>query len=279
MRVATIYVSAQGRIVGGPTTGKIYQGSLNGHQATMIRHRGQRHGFEADNGNDVIQKHPHRHTARQQPGATTSTAARGQRQVDGGNDNLPRRTAGIVILLTQCDSDDALYGGNGDDRLEGGNGNDLLTGGANMPISSAAGPHQTPPTTRQPRGDTKGFGRANVTIAGPTNAGSEWQNRLRALGARSLVLSRCPCIHLLIFRLFGSALHPFAPGKAAGVSFRHVERPSATSALPPADRGRGAGRPRQKGWNRGFFYADHVRSAVEVGAPDARRRHRGRTRC
>ena len=92
---ATVYIAADGTIVGGPDSGQPYAGTLRGtNQADVI---------VGTNGADIIEA-----------GNGADTVCGG-----AGNDTLSGGTGG-----------DVLFGGPGDDALSGGNGPDTLLGGA-----------------------------------------------------------------------------------------------------------------------------------------------------
>jgi uncharacterized repeat protein (TIGR01451 family) len=93
-RAATIYVNAQGKIVGGPDNGRSYRGKLNGSRsADVIVGTSGRDEIEAKGGDDTI------------------CAGDGKDEVEGGDGN------------------DTIFGEGGNDELEGGDGNDTITGG------------------------------------------------------------------------------------------------------------------------------------------------------
>jgi hypothetical protein len=93
-QTATIYVNAQGVIVGGPNNGQTYTGKLNGTSGADV--------MVGTNGNDEI-------------------AAR------GGNDRVCGRDGNDEI--EGGPGSDRLFGENGNDELAGGGGNDTMTGG------------------------------------------------------------------------------------------------------------------------------------------------------
>jgi large repetitive protein len=94
-RAATVYVNAQGRIVGGPDNGRLYRGKLNGTNGADVM-VGTNAGDEIDGqgGDDII------------------CGGKGNDEIEGGNGN------------------DQLFGDAGNDELKGESGNDILTGGA-----------------------------------------------------------------------------------------------------------------------------------------------------
>jgi hypothetical protein len=93
-QTATIYVNAQGVIVGGPNNGQTYTGKLNGTSGADV--------MVGTNGDDEI-------------------AAR------GGNDRVCARDGNDEI--EGGPGSDRLFGENGNDELAGGGGNDTMTGG------------------------------------------------------------------------------------------------------------------------------------------------------
>jgi hemolysin type calcium-binding protein len=93
-QTATIYVNAQGRIVGGPKNGQLYAGKLTGTGgADVIVGTNGNDDIDAKAGNDVICG-------------------------GGGND-----------VLEAAAGNDRLFGEDGNDILKGGGGNDTMTGG------------------------------------------------------------------------------------------------------------------------------------------------------
>ncbi len=127
---ATIYVSSNGFIVGGPDNGDTYNGSLNGtRENDVIVGTSDADSIDGEGGNDTI------------------CAGSGNDTVDGGrdddvvlggagNDTIDGHH-GSDILCGGVDhdslkgglGDDYLCGGAGDDTLEGNTGNDRLNGG------------------------------------------------------------------------------------------------------------------------------------------------------
>ena len=95
-RTATIYVNAQGRIVGGPDNGKVYKGQLKGtdHQDVIVGST-RSDVIDAKGGNDVV------------------CGGNGNDTLKGGTGN------------------DRLFGDAGMDELNGDGHNDILTGGTN----------------------------------------------------------------------------------------------------------------------------------------------------
>lgn len=93
-QTATIYVNAQGRIVGGPDNGKLYTGKFGGTSgADIVVGTGGNDDIDAKAGNDVVCG-------------------------GGGND-----------VLEGAAGNDQLFGEAGNDTLKGGGGNDTMTGG------------------------------------------------------------------------------------------------------------------------------------------------------
>jgi hypothetical protein len=93
-QTATIYVGADGRIVGGPGNGQLYAGKLNG-----------------TSGADVI----------------VGTAGMDDIDAKAGGDTICARGGNDV--LEAAGGNDRLFGEEGNDRLKGGGGNDTMTGG------------------------------------------------------------------------------------------------------------------------------------------------------
>lgn len=117
---ATIYVNAQGIIVGGPKNGLAYMGNLPGTAAADV--------IVGTNGKDAI-------------------SARGGNDVvcGGGNNDKLDGAAGIDQLFGE-DGNDILTGAGGNDTLTGGPGADKFTGGAGTDTATDFTPAQ---------GDTK----------------------------------------------------------------------------------------------------------------------------
>jgi Ca2+-binding RTX toxin-like protein len=93
-QTATIYINAEGRIVGGPDNGNLYTGKLRGTaSADVIVGTGSTDDIDAKGGNDRICG-------------------------GGGND-----------ILEAAGGQDQLFGEAGNDTLKGGGGNDTMTGG------------------------------------------------------------------------------------------------------------------------------------------------------
>jgi hypothetical protein len=94
-QAATIYVNAQGRIVGGTDNGKVYKGKLNGTGgADVIVGANRSDEIDAKGGNDIV------------------CGGNGNDEIEGGSGH------------------DQLFGESGKDELEGEDGNDTLTGGS-----------------------------------------------------------------------------------------------------------------------------------------------------
>lgn len=119
-QTATIYVDAQGRVVGGPLNGRPYRGTLNGTAgADVIVGTGGRDEINGRAGNDLV-------------------------CAGGGNDKVSG-AMGNDRLLGE-DGNDVLDAGAGNDTLTGGLGADKFTGGAGTDTATDFTPAQ---------GDTK----------------------------------------------------------------------------------------------------------------------------
>ncbi len=103
-QAATIYVNAQGVIVGGPKNGQLYGGKLTGTGgADVIVGTGGRDDIDAKAGNDVV--------------------------CGGGGNDVLEAAAGNDLLFGE-DGNDTLKGGGGNDTMTGGPGADKFVGGA-----------------------------------------------------------------------------------------------------------------------------------------------------
>lgn len=119
-QTATIYVDAQGRIVGGPDNGKAYAGKLNG-----------------TNGTDVM------------VGTTGVDKMYGKMGAD-----LFCGLEGDDLLVGNAGAD-TILGGNGRDRMEGKGGNDTLTGGLDADTFVGNAGRDTATDFTPSQGDTK----------------------------------------------------------------------------------------------------------------------------
>lgn len=117
---ATIYVGADGRIVGGPDNGKPYRGKLNGTPAA-----------------DVM----------------AGTAGRDEFAARGGNDRLCGREGNDE--LEGGGGHDTLFGEGGNDELDAGGGNDTLTGGLGADKFMGGTGRDTATDFTPAQGDTK----------------------------------------------------------------------------------------------------------------------------
>jgi hypothetical protein len=117
---ATIYVGADGRIVGGPDNGTLYRGKLNGTP-----------------GADVM----------------VGTAGSDEFAARGGNDRLCGREGNDE--LEGGGGHDALFGEGGNDELDAGGGNDTMTGGLGADKFRGGSGTDTATDFRAAEGDTK----------------------------------------------------------------------------------------------------------------------------
>jgi Ca2+-binding RTX toxin-like protein len=117
---ATIYVGADGRIVGGPDNGKLYRGKLNGTpSADVMVGTAGRDEFAARGGNDRI------------------CGGEGKDELEGGGGH------------------DALFGEGGNDVLDAGGGNDTMTGGLGADKFRGGAGTDTATDFTPAQGDTK----------------------------------------------------------------------------------------------------------------------------
>ncbi|MGH3136476.1 MAG: hypothetical protein ACRDPV_08295 [Gaiellaceae bacterium] len=117
---ATIYVGADGRIVGGPGNGQLYQGTLIGTTSSDV--------MVGTNGKDTI-------------------GGRGRNDLICGLDDDDTLRGG--------DGDDTLVGGLGKDVLDGDDGSDTLTGNADADKFKGGGGRDTATDYTPAQGDTK----------------------------------------------------------------------------------------------------------------------------
>jgi CSLREA domain-containing protein len=109
-QTATIYVNAQGRIVGGPNNGQVYSGKLNGTSGAdvMVGTNG-RDEFSARGGNDVL----------------CGRGNNDELEGGGGRDRIFGEEGNDI--LAGEGGNDTLTGGPGADRFRGGEGTDTAT--------------------------------------------------------------------------------------------------------------------------------------------------------
>ncbi len=135
---ATIFVDAQGRIVGGPLGGRSYQGRLRGGDgpdvivgtdaADFIRGGAGDDVICGGGGDDRIHGGPGSDGDDPLGGDLEGDEADDRPRGPDGNDHLDGGAGDD--LLRGGTGDDLILGGDGNDRLKGGRGNDLLDGGA-----------------------------------------------------------------------------------------------------------------------------------------------------
>lgn len=119
-QAATIYVNAQGRIVGGADNGKVYRGELKGtNGADVIVGTNAKDEIEGKGGNDVI------------------CGGNGNDELEGGSGN------------------DKLFGEAGKDELKGDDGNDTLTGGTEADKFNGGSGKDTATDYNRSQGDSK----------------------------------------------------------------------------------------------------------------------------
>ena len=119
-QTATIYVNAQGIIVGGPNNGQVYNGILNG-----------------TNGADVI------------------VGTNGKDEISGGGGNDVICGGGDNDVLAGGAGNDRILGEGGNDTLAGGNGSDIFTGGLGADKFNGGGGTDTATDFTPSQGDTK----------------------------------------------------------------------------------------------------------------------------
>ncbi|MBK9940225.1 MAG: Ig-like domain repeat protein [Kouleothrix sp.] len=154
-QTATIYVQ-NGKIVGGPDSGKTYAGKLEGsNRADVIVGTEGNDTIEANSGNDVICGLGGNDILRGNNGDDYIDGGGGNDKADGGNGNDTLIGGEGDDRLTGNDGNDTLNGGIGKDRLEGGYGNDTLTGGANADKFSGGPGTDTATDFNPAEGDTK----------------------------------------------------------------------------------------------------------------------------
>jgi uncharacterized repeat protein (TIGR01451 family) len=106
-QTATIYVNAQGRIVGGPDNGKVYKGKLKGtNAADVMVGTGSKDEIEGKGGDDHL------------------CSGGGNDEVEGGRGNDLLSGEGGNDKLAGEDGRDTLNGGPGADKFNGGSGTD-----------------------------------------------------------------------------------------------------------------------------------------------------------
>lgn len=109
-QTATIYVNAQGRVVGGPDTGKLYTGKLRGTSgADVIVGTGGNDDIDANGGNDTV------------CGGGGNDVLEGA----GGHDRLLGEDGNDTLV--GAGDNDTLTGGLGADKFQGGSGRDTAT--------------------------------------------------------------------------------------------------------------------------------------------------------
>ena len=112
-RPATIYVSSDGLVVGGPRDGERYDGTLRGTDGPdVIVGTDAKDKVEAGGGDDLVCGLGGDDDLKGERGDDTLLGGAGDDKLDGK------------------DGRDTLVGGDGDDDLKGGKGNDVLNGGA-----------------------------------------------------------------------------------------------------------------------------------------------------
>jgi len=126
---ATIYVNAQGKIVGGPQNGQTYSGTLIGTSGLdVIVGTNSADAILALGGNDVVCSLNGNDIVLGGNGLDWIDAGTGLDLVDGGFD---------ADILFGGDNNDLILGGPGADSLNGGNGTDSCLGGIGTDTSSA----------------------------------------------------------------------------------------------------------------------------------------------
>ena len=120
--VATIYVNAQGRIVGGPNNGQVYAGQLNGTGGADI--------MVGTNGIDRIAGKGGNDRICSGGNADKVEGGAGEDQIFGGEGKDELKGGGGNDSLSGEGGNDTLAGGDGKDTLTGGPGADKFNGGA-----------------------------------------------------------------------------------------------------------------------------------------------------